>query len=215
MRKTSIANRQVIAVEGPSGAGKSTLVSALFRALKHRSPSFSPEYVELAGGVQHVPAPPATSTEARLAAVEFFLAIEERRYSEHFRASGSQGPLVLDRSVYTLVAHSYAEEKIFRYRCCGDTWSRITRKSKVCWPGLILFLDVPPQELRRRHGEGRGTLFTDACFNAYFSEFFSAPIKSLNHGVLPAPAVVFLQGGQARQQVSFAALQEIRTFITH
>ena len=203
----------VIAIEGISGAGKSTLTLALHPLLARLQARLSPEYVELAGGVCNVPAPPASDANSRVEVIRFFLNIERERFNAHLRNPEERRPLILDRSVYTLLAHSYAEENLFDYSCLDSSWAFIKSFPDICWPQLVLFIDTPQNEVQRRRSMTLPqSLFTDPSFNFYFREFFESRLQKLDHSPQRPPNVVFLNGSSPAAELCETANIKIHAF---
>lgn len=134
---------EIIALEGPVCAGKTSFINDITRFGYQKIP----EYVDYAqnNNFKLPKFPPQNETEAK-ASFEFYLELEILR-----QQGVSSGNWLLDRSKYTLLAFeagssSLTQIDIFAWAC------RLTeeRKDEVLEPDRVYYIDVPPQESRRR-----------------------------------------------------------------
>jgi len=115
---------------------------------------------------------PDTAQEDR-DGLEVLLTIEADRT---LRAKADMSDLVLiDRSVYTLLAHRRALERVTPLRCFTTAQSVIAASGAPLWPDLVIYLDVPQDAVhdRNRGKFPAGSIFIDAQFNAGVRAFFA------------------------------------------
>lgn len=99
----------VVALEGPCCAGKTTLGRLLMRDLSDLAVAFVPCYADFAGGGRFLPRQETSSVGERQEALRQLLDVEAARRA----LVPDQCDVVLqDRSVHTLLANSYALERI-------------------------------------------------------------------------------------------------------
>ena len=161
----------IVALEGPCCAGKTTLGRLLIQELCELAVTFVPCYADHAGGGQFLPRQQADTVAEREQALRQLLLIEAGRL-----AQGPQACDVIleDRSVHTLLAHSYALQ-----RKTGTDFltpsARLLHSSPVpAWPGLVLYLDLPQDAIPERN-PGKfppGSIYTDPDFNATVRAYF-------------------------------------------
>ena len=161
----------IVALEGPCCAGKTTLGRLLIQELCELAETFVPCYADHAGGGRFLPRQQADTVAEREQALRQLLLIEAGRL-----AQGPQACDVIleDRSVHTLLAHSYA------LQCSTGTGflapsARLLRSSPVpAWPDLVLYLDLPQDAVPERN-PGKfppGSIYTDPDFNATVRAYF-------------------------------------------
>jgi thymidylate kinase len=188
-----------IAIEAPSDSGKSTLAKGLERRLANRGATLLSCYVEVAGGDANVPAARAETAEEQRAQLRGFLEIEAARARQE-HAVGRR-IVILDRSVHSLLAHAYAEERSGGPAAFDSCRSIVLQAADVIWPDLVLLLDVSEENRRARMKPGdEGKWFTDPDFNRMFSEYFTA-----DRGV-PMKRVVTVDGNGSREDLVEEAL---------
>lgn len=159
----------IVAIEGPSDSGKSTLAAGLARHFADRHPLVFPCYVDQVEGEE----PPefTTDVERQLRAVDFYLELEAQRHRE-LAASGAE-LTILDRSAYTLLAHSYAIQKLHGTQVFERCLEKVTTGPEVIIPAIVLYLDAGAGERSRRADpEDDGKWFTDNRFNDEIRTFF-------------------------------------------
>lgn len=163
----------VIALEGPSLSGKTTLSSCLLQRLSGTSVVVCPDYVDFAGGPEHVPSTPRDSVAAELESFRFFLGLDEARWLRCVGAS-CDNPVILDRSIHTLLAHTFAIESVTGRKVFEDSCT-IAATQRMKEPDLVLYLDVSGVELERRAAR-RATycdpLFKQREYNDAFRSYF-------------------------------------------
>jgi hypothetical protein len=99
--------RLLVALEGPCCAGKTTLGRALLAELRDCEAALVACYADYAGGGRFLPRQEAGTVQEREEALRRLLEIEAARMAA---VPGSCELLIADRSVHTLLAHSYAME---------------------------------------------------------------------------------------------------------
>ena len=161
----------VVALEGPCCAGKTTLGRLLVQELCELAVTFVPCYADHAGGGRFLPRQEADTVAERELALRQLLIIEAGRLAQVPQACDV---ILEDRSVHTLLAHSYA-----RQRKTGTDFlaasERLLHSSTVpAWPDLVLYLDLPQDSVPERN-PGKfppGSIYTDPDFNAAVRAYF-------------------------------------------
>jgi thymidylate kinase len=160
-----------VALEGPCCAGKTTLGRLLIQELCELAITFVPCYADHAGGGRFLPRQQADTVAEREQALRQLLLIEAGRLAQVPQACDV---ILEDRSVHTLLAHSYA------LQCRTGTGflapsARLLRSSPVpAWPDLVLYLDLPQDAVPERN-PGKfppGSIYTDPDFNATVRAYF-------------------------------------------
>lgn len=178
----SSSDRMIVAIEAPSDSGKSTLVSALMTHFGEEDSALLPCYVDVAGGDGHVPAQRAQTAFEQRESLQAFLGLEAQRLQVADEAMARARVLLLDRSVYSLLAHAYAEEQTGGPAAFRDCCQLVREFEPVLWPDLVLFLDVSEENRRARTAPGdEGKWFADAPFNRAFSEYFLDDVAKLGN----------------------------------
>jgi len=161
----------IVALEGPCCAGKTTLGRLLMQELCELAVTFVPCYADHAGGGRFLPRQQADTVAEREQALRQLLLIEAGRLAQVPQACDV---ILEDRSVHTLLAHSYA------LQCRTGTGflapsARLLRSSPVpAWPDLVLYLDLPQDAVPERN-PGKfppGSIYTDPDFNATVRAYF-------------------------------------------
>ena len=161
----------IVALEGPCCAGKTTLGRLLIQELCELAITFVPCYADHAGGGRFLPRQQADTVAEREQALRQLLLIEAGRLAQVPQACDV---ILEDRSVHTLLAHSYA------LQCRTGTGflapsARLLRSSPVpAWPDLVLYLDLPQDAVPERN-PGKfppGSIYTDPDFNATVRAYF-------------------------------------------
>jgi thymidylate kinase len=161
----------VVALEGPCCAGKTTLGRLLERNLPELTVALVACYADHAGGGRFLPRQEADSVAERERALRQLLMVEAGRLA---RVPDRCDVVLEDRSVHTLLAHSYALERMTGTGFLTPTL-RLLRSSPVpAWPDLVLYLDLPQHAVRDRD-QGKfppGSIYTDPDFNAAIRAYF-------------------------------------------
>jgi thymidylate kinase len=161
----------IVALEGPCCAGKTTLGRLLIQELCELAITFVPCYADHAGGGRFLPRQQADTVAEREQALRQLLLIEAGRLAQVPQACDV---ILEDRSVHTLLAHSYA------LQCRTGTGfltpsARLLHSSPVpAWPDLVLYLDLPQDAVPERN-PGKfppGSIYTDPDFNATVRAYF-------------------------------------------
>jgi thymidylate kinase len=162
----------VAAFEGPCCAGKTTLARQLLTSLPGLKVVFVPCYADHAGGGRYLPPQEADTAQEREDALRQLLAVEAGR----FATAGLDAEVVLaDRSVYTLLAHSYALEIMTGIKFLAASARLLSRSPIPVWPDLVFYLDLPQEAVNaRNHGKfPADSIYTDPTFNAAVRSYFS------------------------------------------
>jgi thymidylate kinase len=161
----------IVALEGPCCAGKTTLGRLLMADLNGLTAAFLPCYADHVGGGRFLPRQEAATVGEREQALRQLLAIEADRFA---RVPGGCEVVLEDRSVYTLLAHSYALQRITGTGFLTPS-ARLLRSSPTPpWPALVLYLDLPQTAVPGRN-QGKfppGSIYTDPEFNAAIRAYF-------------------------------------------
>ncbi len=161
----------IVALEGPCCAGKTTLGRLLVPELCELAVTIVPCYADHAGGGRYLPRQETDTVAEREQALRQLLLIEAGRLAQVPQACDV---ILEDRSVHTLLAHSYALQRKTGTDFLGPS-ERLLRSSPVpAWPGLVLYLDLPQDAVQRRN-PGKfppGSIYTDPDFNAAVRAYF-------------------------------------------
>ena len=161
----------IVALEGPCCAGKTTLGRLLVPELCELAVTFVPCYADHAGGGRFLPRQQADTVAEREQALRQLLLIEAGRLAQVPQACDV---ILEDRSVHTLLAHSYALQRMTGIDFLTPS-TRLLRSSLVpAWPGLVLYLDLPQDAVPERN-PGKfppGSIYTDPDFNAAVRAYF-------------------------------------------
>jgi thymidylate kinase len=82
--------------------------------------------------------------------------------------------IIADRSVHTLLAHSYALEQMTGIRLFAPSVRLLQESLIPAWPDLVVYLDLPQDAVRERNN-GKfpaGSIYTDPTFNAAVRTYF-------------------------------------------
>ena len=144
-------------------------VSTLGCSLR-RAP-FVPCYADHADGGRFLPRQQADTVAEREQALRQLLLIEAGRLAQVPQACDV---ILEDRSVHTLLAHSYALQRRTGTGFLTPS-ARLLRSSPVpAWPDLVLHLDLPQDAVPERN-PGKfppGSIYTDPDFNATVRAYF-------------------------------------------
>lgn len=161
----------IVGIEGPVLAGKSSLVRMLLPTLAEQgiSADACPCFVEAATSMDLAlpPIEPTVVTE-QVAAVRFYLGIDNAR-----RDGRAGDLLLLDRTAWTLVAHTAALAAVGKIPAVAfDDDTAIALRAMS--PRELIYLDVAPatQRLRAAHRDPMPAILLDERFNAAFRRFF-------------------------------------------
>ena len=183
------------------------MVRGLTEALQSHPLASVADYSDFVGGGRFLPPPVPANLDEEEAALREFLAIEEAR-TLHARAmTATNGVILIDRSIHTLLAHCAALTKLTK----NDYFSlaqRVLHASAVpLWPDLILYLDVSQETIHARN-QGKfppGSVFVDATFNAGIRSYFEPPQD-------PAlPEVAWLEGAAGARLLRDLAAARVET----
>ena len=194
------------ALEGPCCAGKTTLGHLLLRDLHGLTIAFAPCYADHAGGGRFLPRQEAHSVSEREQALRELLRLEAGRLA--LLPSGSD-LILADRSVHTLLAHSYALEQLTGIGVFEPSVRLLRASPLAAWPELVMYLDLPQQAVEGRNN-GKfppRSIYTDPGFNAAIRSYFlrlagqNAPRLAWLDATLDLPVLARLAEAQLRQMV--------------
>ena len=194
------------ALEGPCCAGKTTLGHLLLRDLHGLTIAFAPCYADHAGGGRFLPRQEAHSVPEREQALRELLRLEAGRLA--LLPSGSD-LILADRSVHTLLAHSYALEQLTGIGVFEPSVRLLRASPLAAWPELVMYLDLPQQAVEGRNN-GKfppRSIYTDPGFNAAIRSYFlrlagqNAPRLAWLDATLDLPVLARLAEAQLRQMV--------------
>ncbi|MEI6288469.1 MAG: deoxynucleoside kinase [bacterium] len=202
--------RQIIAIEGIVHAGKSSLISAMEKDRSMTSVQYIAEYCNFIGGGQNFPGFPK-NTRTALEANVFFGDLERKRFAT---VTKKVNLIILDRSIFSVLAYHYATEKIShgKIKCFKRSIEYFQKQFPEFLPETCLYLAINLNEMRRRHGDTgfyENILLNDE-FNCYLMEFY------LKVGELfPEIKVITIDGKQDRKTVLLQAKQQLTTTATN
>lgn len=178
----STTGKRWVAVEGSCCAGKTTLSRGLLSELTDLTISHVRCYADHVGGGRYLPRPVPDSLQEDHDAVEVLLTIEAERAATA-RSEPSRLAL-MDRSVYTLLAHRYALQRVTGMPFFAPAERVIARSEGPVWPDLVLYLDVTQQAIldRNRGKFPPDSIFIDSEFNAGIRAYFT---EAKVRGTLP------------------------------
>ncbi|HEV2374109.1 MAG TPA: hypothetical protein VGS19_18380 [Streptosporangiaceae bacterium] len=162
----------VVTLEGPCCAGKTTLGRRLLQELDGLKAAFAPCYADYAGGRRFLPRQEARSVREREQALLQLLDLEAGRLAD---LPSDSDAIIADRSVHTLLAHSYALEQMTGIRLFAPSVRLLHESLIPAWPDLVVYLDLPQDAVgERNHGKfPAGSIYTDPAFNTSVRAYFS------------------------------------------
>jgi dTMP kinase len=162
-------------------------------------------YVRSIPRPEDIPRPATESAAEQLAAFDTFMAIEEGRV---LQAAAHQGPVILDRSVDTLLAHAYALDRMYSFNVFRQVRERLDRLPHLR-PDHTLYLDVSDETLAlRRKAAGHAAVepeyfLHDPRFLGHTQSYFRAAACP------PVTAEVTVVSGDGSAQETAAAVQSL------
>lgn len=138
----------VAAFEGPCCAGKTTLAHRLLTSLQGLKVAFVPCYADHVGGGRYLPRQEAKTVQERNEALQELLAVEAGRLAA---AASGVDVILADRSVHTLLAHSYALEIMTGIGFLAPSVRLLSRSPIPAWPELVFYLDLPQEAVCARN----------------------------------------------------------------
>jgi thymidylate kinase len=161
----------VAAFEGPCCAGKTTLAHRLLTSLQGLRVAFVPCYADHVGGGRYLPRQEAKTVQERNEALQELLAVEAGRLAA---APPGADVILADRSVHTLLAHSYALEIMTGIGFLAPSVRLLSRSPIPAWPELVFYLDLPQEAVcaRNRGKFPADSIYTDPQFNAAVRSYF-------------------------------------------
>ena len=199
-----------VAIEGPCCAGKTTMGRGLAEALHTHPLASVVDYSDFVGGGRFLPPATPSSLDEEEAALREFLVIEEARTLQARTVTATNGVILIDRSIHTLLAHCVALTKLTE----TDYFSlaqRVLHASTVpLWPDLILYLDVTQETIHARN-QGKfppDSVFVDPTFNTGIRSYFE---RSLDPSL---PEVTWLEGAAGARLLRDLAAARVETSIS-
>lgn len=161
--------RRIVALEGPVCAGKTTVAAGLAAG----GASVVPEYLDVPGAASGVgfDAPAAGDGLRRL---RVLLELERRRALQ----LPSAGSVVLDRSIFTLLAYEVGLAAMSAPHVLGDAVREVVAavdRGAVVLPGRVVFLDCSAASCRERAaaaGMRTPSFLFEPAFRGGFRELF-------------------------------------------
>jgi thymidylate kinase len=181
-----------VAIEGPCCAGKTTLGHGLTQELIQFSVGYVRDYSDYVGCGKFLPPAVPSSVSEEECSLETFLAIEAAR-TRHIHDNSAEFCIVLiDRSIYSLLAHCYALEHFTGLGYFEPAASIILRSSIPVWPNVLLYLDVSQDIML---GRNKGKFEVDSI---YMNSTFNQSICSYFHQIafLKDPPILWLDAAQ-------------------
>jgi thymidylate kinase len=169
----------IIGLEGVSCTGKSTLARGL--AARLGAASVVPCYYHAAPDPSALPSPKVASEDEQIDALVIHLDIEEIRLRAVREQLGAGGPVILDRTVDTLLAHVRAVGAMngldANARARALVAERITQ-DRVAVPDMTLLLRADPGLLAARAlaRPGLPPLYYNPEFTIGFLDHFQNPV---------------------------------------
>lgn len=161
----------IVALEGPCCAGKTTLGRLLVQDLRELAVAFVPCYADHVGGGRFLPRQEADSVAERKRALRQLLVVEAERLA---RVPERCDVILEDRSVHTLLAHSYALQRMTGTRFLAPSVRLLHGSPVPAWPDLVIYLDLPRNGV---HSRNRGkfpadSIYIDPEFNTAIRAYF-------------------------------------------
>lgn len=170
----------VIAVEGPCCAGKTTLSNGVLKLLGQADFAYIKDYSDFVGGGRFLPSPVPSHMYEEQCALARFLQIEKMRLKDAISTESKR--LWIDRSIHTILAHSYSLEKIKKEKYYDLAVDMIYDSEVPMWPHIIYYLDIPNKVAKSRN-KGKfseGSIFLDREFNEGIKIYFQKAQREEN-----------------------------------
>lgn len=189
----------IIGLEGVSCTGKTTLARALANRLG--TASVVPCYYHVAPDPSLLPNPIPDDEREQLASMEVLLGLEALRRDMAHRALDMGRVVILDRTVDTLLAHTYAIDRL-RGLSAAETARILAIERPTIVPDITLLLVTTPTVLAERAARrpGMPSIFYDPIFTTHFNAYFERPL---------VPRWVHLDAAQCTEDLAAQALAEI------
>ncbi|MFE3198513.1 AAA family ATPase [Embleya sp. NPDC059237] len=193
----------IIGFEGISCAGKTTLAAALAAHLG--TATVVPCYYHAAPDRRLLPSPTAHDRDERLAGLDVLLGVESRRRQLAHEALGKGRTVILDRTVDTLLAHTYAIDHLYGLDFHDTAREAILQRDPVL-PDVTFLLITPPRLVATRatRRPGMPPIFHAPDFAEHFNHYFEQAL---------APRCVRLAGDKTVVYLLDEALTTIATLI--
>jgi dTMP kinase len=161
----------IIGFEGISCTGKTTLAAALAAHLG--TATVIPCYYHAAPDPRLLPSPTARDRDERLAGLDLLLGVETKRRQLAQQALGQGRTVILDRTVDTLLAHTYAIDRLYGLDLHDTARVAILRREPVL-PDVTFLLSAPPRLIAARAARRTGMppIFRAPDFAGHFNHYF-------------------------------------------
>jgi thymidylate kinase len=168
--------------------------------------AFAQCYADHAGGGRYLPRQEACSVPEREQALRELLRVEADRLA---RLPSDRDLILADRSVHTLLAHSYALEQMTGLGMFEPSVRLLRASPLAAWPDLVMYLDLPQEAVEGRNN-GKfppGSIYTDPAFNTAIRSYFlrlagqNTPRLAWLDATLDLPELARLAEAQLRQMV--------------
>lgn len=193
----------IIGIEGVSCTGKSTLITHLVSALGE--PLVVPCFYHAASDPDRLPRPVAADGAEQLRAVSDLLKIEAIRRSLAADALAEGRTVVLDRTVDTLLAHTFAISQMHGLGEMDAAQAMVRADAATMVPDVTVLLTVDAAVLaeRARARPGMPPIFYAPAFSLLFNAYFE-------HQPL-ARSLVRLDSAAPAEELAALALAAIRS----
>lgn len=178
-----------VGIEGPCCAGKTTLGRNLTHKLSQLSVGYVKDYSDYVGGGKFLPPAVPSSIAEEKRSLEIFLAIEANRTKDIRSKAIDLQIALIDRSIYTLLAHCRGLEDVIGLGYFDLAQKTIQQSSIPMWPDVILYLDVTHNIIRARN-KGKfeeSSIYLNPSFNDGIRSYF------LELAGLRNPCVIWLE----------------------
>jgi thymidylate kinase len=198
---------KTFALEGPCCAGKTTLSRGLMDELKELVIGHVRDFSDFVGGGRFLPSPEPSSLEEEENSLRIFLDIENKRIAH--LVNQKYDLIIIDRSIYTLIAHCSALDKMNGTNYTNLAKSILKKSNIPLWPDIIVYLDICQKTVKQRNREKfhESSIFINSIFNCGIKNYFQELTQERASSILWVDAT--LSANTVRKNV----LTEIKTFI--
>jgi thymidylate kinase len=147
---------------------------ALREALRPRPTVSVLDYSDVVGGGRNLPPPMPADLHEERQALATFLAIEKHRTTDARSLTTTDGVVMIDRSIHTLLAHCFALTRMTGIDYSTLAQQMIEPSPVPLWPDLIIHLDVDQETIKARNlGKfPRDSIFINPQFNDGLRAYF-------------------------------------------